>query len=468
MVMKIRILTKIISYFAAVAILPLLSSCVSEEPVPPGGDKEVSVMATVSPEAYTKAYQESGIVKEGTYYLTYPTTVASNYEVADVNFNVDAENPQIGIATAPGNQSLKWAVVGGGSTPTFSLDNVPPLLGVSGSSSTEILLDSDNPFKAAPFDSIEGTNDLLWGSKMVNRNAETVNFDLQHNMSRVRVQITADSEYEQTEGDLSLEGAVVEITRINQTPISFNRLDGTLGLDRELDSYTSMTIVNDNEGGIRWLHSATNPDQPTLTTYYSGDFVLPPQQLLEDVNRPRLKITLKNGNTYSGILPSAMLIYDGSHQEPSYPVALSFLPQYVLTIRTVITEQPPTLSFMPVYVMKWVDKGDFSIEAHQAGIYTAKEFTKLIEYYNAGNLYQLPRYGKKVVNDGVESWNFDFWHGVTLNYEDIAGKMPVNSAVGNFSFSFNNFRISVIKGGEATTVSASVLYDIVTGRTTWP
>ena len=421
---------------------------------------QVCIQANIDHISQSRAYQAQGTVVEGTYNLTFPINADNQYNIGEVRFGVTNENPQIGYVTLPGNLPLKWLSVGGGSTPTLYLDNIPRDIDGATSDVDVTFSQGANPYVAAPFDSIEGSNDLLWGAKMFQRNAGTLHFDLQHVMARVRLMITADN----TNGDIDLTDATVKITNLNQTPQSFNRLDGILTLNTDTpDAYTDLFFVNPEDSKLNWIQHYNLPDNKVV--YQSPDFVLPPQDLLQDANRPQLIITLSNGVTYSGILPSAMLINDGTHEEPSYPVALSFLSQYVLTIRTIVTDDPPSLSFMPVYVMRWVDKGSFDEEAHQSGIYLASEFYKLIDYYTSGRVFQLDRYGKQIDNEGNKLWVFDFWNSVILDYNQIHNKMPVNSAVGPFTFSFNNFKVFVkYNDSEDGTVevNSQQLYNIIT------
>lgn len=443
------------------ALALILPGCASEGDIPTTGETiAVSALVTHNSDARA-AYIAEGPVTEGEYNLTYPTNTAGQYSIGLVSFGESPENPQIGIVKLPGDTPLKWLTVGGGATPTLYLDNIPQTIAGASNSTTVTFTDDSNPYVAAPFDSIEGRNDLLWGAKMFQRNAGTLHFDLQHAMARVRLMVTADN----TNGEIDLTGATVRITNLNLKPVSFNRLEGTLELNTDnIESYSDLVFVDPENEDLDWIHTYENADNKTV--YQSPDFVLPPQDLLQTDSRPRLVIRLANGDEYSGILPSAMLIGDGVHPEPSYPVALSFLSQYVLTIRTVVTDEPPSLTYMPVYVMKWVDKGSFDEEAHQSGIYKAEEVYKLIEYYNKGNVFQLDRYGKQKNTNGVDTWYFDFWNSVTLDYNRIHAMMPVNQEVGPFTFLFNNYTVSV-KYSDAPdgtqTVTPSQLYSILTG-----
>lgn len=460
-----------------VTILVATVACSSEDTplVSNEGDDTFTVIAEVARQLHSRGYQEDRYVRDGIYYLSYLLTDNNTYNVASVNFNKDGTTPGIGIVTVPDNQELKWVNIGGGSTPTFYLDNVNPNLAGAGSSLTKIIFDKDkpNPYKAAIFDKDEGTNDLLWGEKMEARYAKNVNFDLHHYMSRVRVQVTVDKTNEENAGDLDLNGAIVEISSLIQTPMSYDRTDGSLQLDiNNEEAYTTLTLVNEAESAeedaiIEWATSSQDEENANISVYTTHDFVLPPQGLLEDEKRPRLTIKLASGKVYSGILPHAMLIDDDIHNDPSYPAALYFLKEHILTIRTVITEQPPELAFMPVWVMKWVDKGDFTIEAHQSGIYKPKEFYDLIGYYNNNNDYQLVRYG--YFNDETQQWTFDFFHSVTLDYDKIYNSMkPDGNEKKDFSFNFNNYAIYIQKGPDGTPILTrpQQLYNIVIGTET--
>lgn len=453
--MKIsRIYKYIFSSCLTTALLTAAGCTDGPEPTTDDDSTAVNIQAEVCHNAQARSYIPEGQVVEGEYNLTFPSTVSDQYNIGLVSFGESPGNPQIGIVKLADAQPLKWLKVGGGATPTLYLDNIPRTIADAATSTTVAFTDGANPYQAAPFDSIEGTNDLLWGAKMFQRNAGTLHFDLQHAMARVRLMVTADN----TNGEIDLKGATVRITNLNLKPLSFNRIEGTLALDTESpEAYADLVFVDPENEGPDWLNTYQSDENRTV--YQSPDFVLPPQDLLEDDKRPRLVIKLADGAEYSGILPSAMLIGDGVHAEPSYPVALSFLSQYVLTIRTVVTDEPPSLTFMPVYVMKWVDKGSFDEEAHQSGIYKPEEFYKLIEYYNRGNVFQLDRYGKQK----EERWHFDFWNGIILDYSRIRGKMPVNDTAGPFTFVFNNFTVSVqYSEDDIRTVSAAELYSIVT------
>ena len=445
-------------------VVVLAAGCLSGSRTADDPEESPSVIlsAEVARQLYTRSYE--GEIKEGTFYLTYPP-VSGALSLATVQFGMYPEIPGMGIVTDANNNELKWIHVFS-PNPMFYLDNVSPDLSdaSSATSITDVRLDpGTNPFKAGLFD--EEYNDLLWGSVTATHGAKTVYFDLHHNMARVRVEVTVDRTYEQgDDDDLDLDGAKVSITSLIHDPVSYNRLDGSLALEETLSSYKDLILVDDSDEKMKW--KSIEEDK-----YTSQDFVLPPQGLLEDERRPRLVIELKNGKRYSGILPHAMLVMDENADQtdqttPAYPVALHFLKEHILTIRTTITEDPPELLLMPVTVVQWVDKGEFTIEAHQAGIYTATEFSRLIGYYAENNAYQLVRYGKRVQEEGstTAKWQFVFFHSVTLDYDTIAGSMSDRTkGQEDFYFVFNNYTVYVQKkGAEPEQVSEQRLHEIVT------
>lgn len=446
----------------------------------PNESGAVRVVATVARELNTRAEGETIFVMDGIYNLSYLKPDNETWSVASVDFNKEGLNaPGVGIVSVPGGEELRWLDVGGGATPTFYLDNVDSDKGIAGSTLTEINLGTPNSYQAAVFD--EDVNDLLWSSAMVRRNDKNINFDLHHNMSRLRVEVTVDRTNSTETRPLNLDDATVTITSINQVPVSYNRLDGNLTLPTGDEAYSDLKIVNPDDATSKWKSVSVDDTNDLISTYVSVDFVLPPQELLTDQNRPQLIITIPNPDgtesIFSGIIPHAMLVDDDTHLTPSYPVSLSFLKEHILTIRTKITEDPPTLSFMPVTVVKWVDKGEFTTEAHQAGIYTAQEFYNLIAYYKAKNSYQLTRYGKFVEETDEDGqsvtnsyWQFDFFHSVVLDYTKISGQMKV-SDMDAFKFSFNGYSVFVTDGNtdkEPVRVTESQLYNIVVGTAGMP
>ncbi|MCH5240580.1 MAG: fimbrillin family protein [Muribaculaceae bacterium] len=458
--------------------VPTVTSCSSElvenEEMDPAN--RIYVAADIARSLSSRSYIESGPVEDGTFYLSYPTTSNSAYNTLPVTFNNSGSSPAIGmVSTGDPNQMFTWNMVGGGATPIFYLDNVAPNPSLGSNANTVMFDESYNPFRAGLFDDVNGTNDLLWGDKTVGRQTtNTVMFDLHHNMSRVRLQITVDKTNEIFPEDLNLENAVVSISSINQNPVSYNRLDGTLELTSEptdnSNPYSDLIFVGN---GIDWKSKVTDSNDPNITVYTTQDFVVPPQGLLDNEQRPRLTIKLNSGKEFSGILPHAMLIPDPNKPndpELSYPVTMYFLKEHILTIRTLVSEDPPELAFLPVQVVEWVDKGEFSLEGHQAGLYLPAEFYNMISYYKTYNEYQLTRYGSLVtLEDGTtKKWNFDVFRSMTLEYDKIYNTMTVGGNRPDFQFNFNGYTVNVTKDGMTKPVNVTELHDIVTGTSTTP
>lgn len=448
--------------------LPFLFSC-SETEV--SGKLEesstpVRVSAGMAQYAQSRAYLEQGMVTSGQFYLSFPDNPTNEYlTVADVNFGLPGVTEGIGIVTLPSNEPMMWQNVGGGSQPVFYLDNVTPSLLDDDSDAMTVIFDSDNPFKASLFDSEEGTNDLLWGSLGSTRDANTLNFDLHHNMARLILEVTVDKTNEKFEGELNLEGAKVTLSSIITTPFSYNRIDGTFSYG-ENPQYETFVLVSPDDPELGWVGSQQDPDNENITVYTSQDFVIPPQTLQEYSDNRRLTITLASDKVYTGVIPYAMNVIDSNHPAPGYPMALSFLKEHVLTIRTLVSEEPPELVLMPVQVVEWVDKGEFFLDAHQAGIYTATEFYDLIKNYNKDTetrQYQLQRYGS--YDSETNTWNFGLWYTITLDYNEIYNKMKPGDGKPEFTFTFNGFRVYVQPPtGDPYAVDEIQLYNILKGE----
>lgn len=458
----------VIYIITAVIPIGLLQSCKDEETLQPYEEDSaaVTIGGKISASKDSRAYQANGTVNSGNYYLTY-TSVSSGNQVAKVTFGNSA-SPSTGIVTTPDNDELKWVMVGGSGTVVMCLDNVEGNNGLWENNTEISFSDTYNPYKAAPFDSINGTNDLLWGTTEANRGVGKINFSLYHNMSRLRIIIKANTENNVNPEDLDLsEGATVTVTGLRQTPQTYNRLDGSLYFDEDNPEYSDLTLIDNTGDGdgeiLDWVYKNPADEDNKIVTYVTPDFVLPPQILQDNDSRPRLVITTKGGKTFSGILPHAMLVeYEG--QEEPYPVALAFLKQHRLTIETQITQDPPELVFMPVKVTDWVDKGEWVLDGHQAGIYSQQDFMALIEYFQNANLFQLARYG---FADPSGNWTFNFWGFVTLNESAIAKSMAtMPEGMESFQFIFNGYTPTLIKtDGTTEQISNIELYNLVTEGT---
>lgn len=426
-----------------------------EEPTYGPYSKVIRIGADVSGQMQSRNYIMEGEVKEGQFWLTY-TSDKNVLSLADVDFDKKGTEG-IGIVTTSDNKELDWDMVVNQATPWFYLDNVHPELNTNSNDFATVVFGDDNPYKAAVYDSTTGSNDIQWGSLQASRGTKNLNFTLHHQLSRVIVIVTIDSENDYNK-ELDLEGATVKLTNLVTTPYSFNRTDGSVALAaQDATPETNNLVLVD--GQTEWVLIEPDEQNDNITRYYTPDYILPPQGLANDDTRTRLVITTAKGKTYSGVVPHAMFIYQGSDNTP-YPVNFSFLKEYRIILRTEISKDPPELVFAPVQVIDWVDKGEFTVDGYQAGIYSADDFYNLIKAWATYTTEVISNYGYLSEN----KWVFNFWNTVTLDYDMIAGKM--NSSR-DFEFIFNNFAIYLNQDNTIREIKKPTeLYEIVTTQPT--
>ena len=443
-----------------------ITACSSEQPIPENSTV-IRVGAEVNTEVRSRTYYPEGAVTTGQFYLTYHPN-STSYSVATVDFD-KSMGAGFGIVTTPAGTELEWGDILGANSQTFFLDNVPTTLGIGTTGRSTLveldnLLPGANPFIAAPFDSINGTNDLLWGRDVETRGASTLNFSgnnsLNHMMSKVMVQVqVANSEF----GDIDLSNATIVLTNICQTPLTYDRTTGVLDLGENPEG-ADLTIVG-GDSGQSW-NSAVRTSSDENVCYTSASFVVPPQSLAIDQTRTQLIIYVNDeeNTVYSGYLPYAMELENG------YPMALSFLSSYSLLIRTMITPDAPELVFMPVQVINWVNKGSYPLESRQAGIYTTREFLNMMsQYYPNYNSYQMAHYGFTSDPDNGP-WYINIRRALELNYDDIYNKMPLYTNPDGVPvvYSFNSHRYVIqvtYSDGSVKNVTDEELLSITSGGT---
>lgn len=428
----------------------------------------IRVSASLSPTLATRAYIEEGKVTEGLFTLVYRNT-SSQDTLGWVDFDYEgvAGTGQAisGLTKGP----LAWALVGGGNNPTFYMDNVSDELSSNTKSPTKVIFNDKNPYVAGILTD-DGFNDLLWGKQQVARNSKTIHFDMHHVMSKVKVVITVDDTNE-VEDELSLENAEVFITDVVHKPETYDRLTGMVSI-ADTPDYADITLVNSlsdtpEDMRIEWKQIEENANgNEHLTVYTTGDFILPPQGIRSDTSRPKLKIKLhtsKGEKVYSGYLPHAMEVQYGDSENP-YPLTLSFLREHYLTIRTVLSKEPPELSFMPVQVVEWVDKGKYTLDGYQAGIYSTQELLNLVAYWGASNEVQMQRFGMKMDNG---SWRFNIFANLELDWNYVFGKMREGQGQDYSFYVYDTFSITFTKEEVSKTYkgkdAAEKLYNVLRG-----
>lgn len=496
----------------------LLSSCSDERFDSPwfGADDSdaIRIGAAIKPNVYSRGYIGSGTVTEGDFYLTYPFSqkyssgdTIYTYKLADARFGtIGAES--MGFVTYVNNENktvdLKWSDIslrkGTPGSAVFYLDNVSPNLNdkTRNNNDNEVVFreNEEIPFQAGVFNKEQGINDLLWGTAEAQKNTKKIDFILHHCMSRLRVIINVKPRTDNGAiVDLS-HVAKVEITNLHQRPESFDRTTGNLILPLETE-YEPLTLVEitdenqENDGNMIW-ESVVDDESVTSDVetwpakiYTSQDFVLPPQELINDSDRPTLRVTipakyagLKEDTdvVYEAFLPQNMYASDNGQDDEGTsnrrPMPLSFLREHILTLNATIGPPEMELQFAPVYVEDWIDMGEHSITGQQAGIYNNDDFFNFLEVYKAGNTVLLEKYGYKSGTDdkGNDKWIIMFWsRSINLEREDIDGYLEghVHEDI-PFSFSFNNYVLKVTGFEGYNELSGAAgqirLYNILTGE----
>lgn len=451
---------------AAFALM-CLTSCMTDSPESPGEAPDgIRIKASMAEELATRGVITSGDVKSGTYYIMYTRKSDSQYDIEPVLFDKTVMDSQGYVPSG-----LQWNLI---KNNIFYMDNVPPAIN-KGSEVENVVFGSDNPFVAGivvPDEEIEedyvASNDLLWGTETPQTNAKAIAFNLHHAMSKLKVQVTVDNT--NAIGDqYDLSNAEVTLSNIITKPVSYNRKNGNISLS-DKPEYETITLVDMAEGGegLDWVDTRVDSDDPeNKVVYTTYDCIVPPQSLDAFEHRPKLTIKVKTktfpeGKVYSGYLPHSMELVTAGPQ--AAPMTLSFLREHYLTIRAVISNEPPELILQPVWVYQWVDKGEYTVDGYQAGVYNEDDFRELIGYYNEGNESQLRRFGKKNENG---SWTFNLFGNFELNEQEIAGRMKPGGARPPYTFYLDSFFTIyvVLQDGEMIeikgTAGAGLLYDIL-------
>lgn len=398
--------------------LPLLfaaavSSCAGDEDLVSGGiggDGTVRVAATVMQTQESRAYQASGPIESGRYYMTYPNrNDNTTYSVCEVNF-YDGH----GVTTTNAGYELKWQEVGAltydDTQTVFWLDNVPRL--TDDPNATLIPFTEDyNPFVASEFDTEEGKNDLLWGYAHIPMETKgELYIGIHHYMSRVSVIVTVDNSNDNAEKVDFSKGSVM-ITNLVHEGVSYDRTTGAINLgDRPV--YKNLNLTQNGDWGSYY----DDPEARGITYYQTKNFVLPPQTLRTDDLRPRLVLDVPQSDgsmrRYSGVLPRIMLV-NGT------PANLAFDPEKNLTLKVKLSQDLLYIVSIYAYVQDWVDKGTHIITGNQAGIYSEGDLENMIQAYNIQDENELIHYGTKI--DG--KWVFDIFGSLVINEEEFAGRM---------------------------------------------
>lgn len=452
-------------------------------------------------------YIAKGNIDDGVYNLVYPTSSSYMSKVfADVTFG-NSEDPTTGFVTYEKEgkiKDLKWDDIyfsSSTATSPFYLHNLDKsqIKTLSFSSSHEIIyyLKEDTKYIAAPLDSIHGTNDIIGGYLSSKKNATSLNFDMYHGLSLLRLHLRvfgADDEY-----FIDLSDAKIYIsdiyTQLNE--LRFENFNGTFRTTAKPSSLKDDLVIvgKVNNEERTWNEECTHYDlENNVKKYTSYDFILPPQTLSTGPDRPRLVIEIPTENVtgkvsdkgkiskFSGPLPDLMFnspISGDSEGLDSY-ATFQFLTGKRLTLTANLNSPDTELYFLPAQVEGWTSQREY-LTLQQAGIYTLSDFQNLIFDYQKGYKNKLEQFGYiytpatdiELDKEYEKNYVFQFWRNITLKKSNILNSMDLNynDPEINFTFFFNGCTISIEEdNGEIIKLSGAegqqTLYNLVTGNDT--
>lgn len=328
-----------------------------------------------------------GAVEFGTYYFTYPQQLSDKELTYTTSACVFTD--YIG-RIYPTSSPLEWkALPSLGNNYSFRLDNLSEEATVKDGDGTiftmlGVTLDGDRASKYRA--TLEGTNnnDIVWGAvDNVRYGAEKIHFDMTHRMSRVSV--TVQGEQEALKGNVT-----VKLTQTVAEAAVFNRVDGKVILP-DNPVYEDIVIVDN--APLTLVENSVN-------TYTTPNLILPPQSLRSGADRPRLEITVGEGEslkTYTGVLPSGMI-----YEAAGYAATLEFCQGVHLELRVSrLSEnlEDTDILFLPAVVRNWDDKGVYVVNSTRQGVYSQEDLENAIKAYNAKNLEEMKKYGFVIYKD---------------------------------------------------------------------
>lgn len=403
-----------------------------------------------------------------------------------------------------------------------------------------------NRFNAGVLDSISGYNDLLWGMTTAERKQNPVKFDLKHRMCQFNLTVEVDNGGA-SEGkfNIDLQNAIVYISNLQLKPQQYSRPQGKLilsgpsgiypyseiftaeyndfvlvGDKNKLTSGGSTTTPDPDDVGdyenvpFHWNHVVRGegdnrkviyygdpefnvPYHSGKELFYSENFVIPDQSLVEGEKWPKIYIMVprkdvNNGTDtdlpagdyieFSGSMPHGIYFYtydEDGKEINKQPDLFRFWEGTKINLKVKINPDGWELEFVPVLVEQWVDKGSFGPEAKQAGIHKAQDLYNLISYWNSVGSEEIPneinlsRYGFK---NGSGQWVFQM-QVANLEFElaKIQGMMKPKMKDGEnilpFKFDFRGRQEYLLIPGRENPMlldradAEQPFYNIVTGNT---
>lgn len=380
----------------------LLLACTKQEVVQSDTDK-ICLSASIS-SMETRANE---VIESGDYYLTYNSS--GTKKVCKVSFVESKGYPLVYEEDV--YRFLQWSDVDHGqSSDRFTLDNLE-----NTDDATTVSLE-DNKYTAASLDE-KPYLDIVWGWKGIGDGGGEVSIVLSHRMAKLSLEISVDA-------DINLENKQVKITLTDviSEPATFNRTSGAVSVAGK----TRSEIV---------LYNAVLTRNPDESTYTIPSWIFPPQTF-DESKWPKLRIEFE-GQTYEGTLNHYMVQKESGDDRPVEMTG--FKSGLHLTLRAKLSETTDKveLIFMPVWVRKWEEIDNIGIGAKQRGVYTEKDYERLVTAYNKDKDEKvLDEYGTK--DNASGKWTFFLFR----NIGDKGGQATMPKFKDDeFEINFNGYKV---------------------------
>lgn len=395
-----------------------LAACSEKDMVmqPQAESQAIALSASIDKGSQSGTRVADGTVETGTYYLSF-INPGNVLQTVETEFADGTGYPWIYNPTASGgdtdenNHPLNWEDVTTEEKPvTFYLDNVQA---TTQEDNKTVTLGEAYNGTVYDADDTEANNDIVWGKlDNVAYNTTPLSFTLTHRMASVRVEIRDESEAttDETLYTVSLSG-------VKNTPATFDRTTGTI---TAANTPSDITLLNNGK-----LTEAEN---------FTPTWILPPQTFGD--NRPKLKIELNDGTTYSGTLPESMF---SDAELTSAPQTLQFQASRLLTIRVTLVGEVGNreILFLPAVVEKWNPITLGQVIGRQLGIYDKADWKEVVDAYNSdpsANNATLQRFG--TYNDN--KWTIHIFSHIG---EESESNFPKFNNDTNIQLEFHNWNV---------------------------
>lgn len=258
-------------------------------------------------------------------------------------------------------------------------------------------------------DNKQDTIDILWGKTTVS-SENNISFTLQHKMAKAQIDLTIPETWTVKS---------IRLTELKRQ-YTFSNSNGNV-------------IANGDNGVIKIDKFTTS-----TTTSTTGATLLPPQDKGEN---SELEVIINDGSNeriFHRKLPTAMAedIGEGKWQD----ILLRFRAGYMLRLEATVTDNSDNeIHFTYATLEKWVDKGNGTISARPAGIYTIADWNAFATAYNTTpkDEIRLKKYGSET--NGV--WEFTLQRA--LDFSKASGKVVPAHLIGSDKLKAKNGKCTI-------------------------